>query len=118
MRFTITFDDGKALTIDVSGPIHLTVKNGSPSPAESIALPQIPMRHEHWKALSPMEESLIKVATKEEWQSAERLIERAGISDEREAKSILRNLVAKNILQSAPSRGYKLYVPEELESDV
>ncbi len=57
--------------------------------------------------LSPMEEAILRVLTSE-WQSSDVIAAKAKMLDVRDLSVILRNLVARDFLESAPGRGFRL----------
>ena len=73
-------------------------------------IPPPPMNNPDAKWLSANEEALLRAAT-DDWQTQDDLITRAGLEPSRDLAAVLRNLVARSILDSAPSRGFRRHQP-------
>lgn len=58
--------------------------------------------------LSPLEEKVLSVLTGKDWTPAERVAALVGESNGGDLRAVLRNMVERELLESAPSRGYRL----------
>lgn len=68
---------------------------------------------ENWKMFSPIEDRIITYARERAgWVTAEELAEHLGESPTGDLRPILRNLTARNVLESAQGRGYRLALPQ------
>lgn len=66
-----------------------------------------------WKMFSPLEDGIIAFARERAgWFTAEDLAANIGESTTGDLRPILRNLTARNVLESAQGRGYRLALPQ------
>ena len=84
--------------------------SGAPPAGELFTPTAPPAGGEAWLWLSPTEKAILGVAD-DRWQPAEQIAALAGIPFSGELKPILRNMVERNILESASGRGYRLAQP-------
>lgn len=85
---------------------------GRAPPEEAAAVPQPTDRPEQapasWKWFSPAEEAAVRACADGAWHTAEALAQATGEGLTTEFRALLRNLVGRNVLQSATSRGYRI----------
>lgn len=110
---TITISNGLTVTISTTAAVQTTSNVADATPS----LPTPGSNNADWKWLSANEEAFVRAATRD-WQTLSQLLEKAGIEDSRDLSAILRNLVQRRILESAPSRGYRLASTEPQLSPV
>jgi DNA-binding IscR family transcriptional regulator len=61
-----------------------------------------------WPAFSPVEQSIVKIMPTTGWMTTETLAAKIGESPTSDLKAILRNLVARGVLESAQGNGFRL----------
>jgi hypothetical protein len=88
----------------ISGPVPATAPEEQDGHAACGA--PMPPPNPLWKWLSPEEDALLRGAT-DQYQTAEKLAELAGLPLSGETKAILRNMVGRNILESSQGKGYR-----------
>lgn len=88
---------------------HLAQPAGSPAPAQT---PE-PGRPPGALWLSPLERRIVAALAGRGWTPARELCVLAGESDTGDFRAVARNLVERLVLESAPSRGYRLVNPPQ-----
>ncbi len=90
--------------LHLSGPVPQVAAR--PGPGAQTCLAPMPACNPLWKWLSDEEDRLYRAAA-DEYRTAEKLAELAGLPLSGETKAVLRNMVARNILESCQGKGYR-----------
>ena len=67
--------------------------------------------------LSPEEEKILSVAPREHWATARELAKATDLPNDRDFAAVLRNLVRRNLLDSAVGRGYRQRRTQSVERE-
>ncbi len=95
------------LNLTVNGVPFALEDGGSAAQDAAASAPSATESSRPGRWLSPMEEAILRVLTTE-WQSSETIAAKAKMLDVRDLSVILRNLVARDFLESKPGRGFRL----------
>jgi hypothetical protein len=89
--------------------LTLADADGANEESETISLvPPMPAPNPDWKWLSPTEEAILRAASATDWKKKEDIAKAAGLPCDRDFEAILRNMIERNMLESAPGRGFRL----------